>query len=114
MGIENIYPDLDTNSSTTRSWSKKLTPLEKATLAFEKKLNVEAVKKSDVIEVTFQNEDPVIASQAVNSLIDAFLAHHLTVHKQSQQYSFFDEQVTLLEKKLRDSEQKLEESPQTK
>ena len=108
VGIENLYPDLEEDSSTRGSFSKKLTPLEKATLAFEKKLNVAAVKKSDVIEVTFQNEDPVIASQAVNRLIDAFLAHHLTVHKQSQQYSFFDEQVTLLAKKLGDSEKKLE------
>ncbi len=108
VGINNLYPDIKTTASASRPGSKKLTPLEKATLAFEKKLNVAAVKKSDVIEVTFQNEDPVVASQAVNSLIDGFLAHHLVVHKQSQQYSFFDEQVTLLEKKLRDSEKKLE------
>ncbi len=108
VGINNLYPDIDNKSLSSRPWAKELTPLEKATLAFEKKLNVEAVKKSDVIEVTFQNGDPVVASQAVNSLIDAFLAHHLSVHKQSQQYSFFDEQVTLLEKKLRDSEKELE------
>ena len=109
VGINTLYPDIDKGPLIPRFWRKELTPLEKATLAFTKKLSVGAVKKSDVIEVTFQHGDPEIASQVVNTLINAFLEHHLSVYKQSQQYSFFDEQVKLLEKKLRESEQRLED-----
>jgi uncharacterized protein involved in exopolysaccharide biosynthesis len=109
LGITSIYPDIDRESLIPRPWSKKLSPLEKATLAFEKKLTVEGVRKSEVIEIRFQHNDPVIASQAVNKMTDAFLEHHLSVFKQSQHYSFFDEQVTLLEKKLKDSENELED-----
>jgi uncharacterized protein involved in exopolysaccharide biosynthesis len=50
----------------------------------------------------------VIAAQAVNKLVEAFLEHHIKLYKQSQQYDFFDDQVKLLEKKLKDSENELE------
>ena len=108
VGISTIYPDIDKKPLIPRPWARKLTPLEKSTLAFEKNLVVAGVRKSDVIEVTFQHGDPVIASQSLNKLIDAFLEHHLSVFKQSQHYGFFDEQVKLLEKKLKDSENELE------
>jgi len=109
LGVTTVYPDIDKKPLIPRLWAKELTPLEKATIAFEKKLSIEGVKKSDVIEITFEHKDPAIASQAVNKLIDAFLEHHLSVYKQSQQYTFFDEQVKLLEKKLKDSENELED-----
>ncbi len=108
LGVTTIYPTIDQKPLIPRPWAKELTPLEKATMAFEKKLSIEGVKKSDVIEIKFEHTDPVIAAQAVNSLTDAFLDHHLLVYKQSQQYSFFDEQVKLLDKKLKDSENELE------
>ena len=93
LGVKNIYPDID----------KK----EQAIPTFEKKLTVEGIEKSDIINIKFQHGDPVIASQAVNKLIDIFLDHHLTVYKQSQKYDFFGDQVKLLEKKLKDSENEL-------
>jgi len=108
LGVTTIYPDIDKKPLIPRPWAEELTPLAKATIAFEKKLNITGVKKSDVIEIKFEHEDPVIAAQAVNGLTDAFLDHHLLVYKQSQQYSFFDDQVKLLEKKLKDSENELE------
>ena len=108
IGIENIYPNINKKPLIPRFGAKKLTPIAQATRIFEKNLRIGAVRKTDVIEVGFQHSDPQIASQSVNSLIEAFLAHHLSVHKQSQQYRFFNEQVVLLKQKLRDSEQQLE------
>jgi uncharacterized protein involved in exopolysaccharide biosynthesis len=108
MGVKNIYPDIDKKPLIPRPSSKELSPLEKATLIFEKKLTVEGVRKSNIIGIAFQHGDPEIAPQVVNKLIDAFLEHHLVVYKQSKQYSFFDDQVKLLEKKLKESERVLE------
>ena len=108
LGVKNIYPDIDKKSFIPRPSSKKLSPLEKATLIFEKKLTVEGIKKSDIIGIAFQHGDPETASQVLNKLIDTFLVHHLTVYQQSKQYNFFDDQVKLLEKKLKESEIELE------
>jgi uncharacterized protein involved in exopolysaccharide biosynthesis len=108
LGVKKIYPDLEEKTSISVSFSKKLSPFEEAVLEFQKRLSVEGVKKSDIINVTFQHKDPVIAAQVVNKLIDVFLEHHIKVYKQSQNYDFFDDQVKLLEKKLKDSEDELE------
>jgi uncharacterized protein involved in exopolysaccharide biosynthesis len=109
LGVTHIYPDIDKKPLIPRpSSSKKLSPLEKATLVFEKKLTAEGVKKSDIIDIKFQHKDPIIASQVVNKLIEVFLEHHLIVYKQSQKYDFFDDQVRLLETKLKESENELE------
>ena len=108
LGVKNIYPNIDKKPLIPRLSSKELSPLEKATLTFEKKLGVEGVRKSDIINITFQHGDPAIAAQVVNKLIDDFLVHHLAVYKQSKQYNFFDDQVKLLEKKLKESERVLE------
>ena len=109
LGVTHIYPDIDKKPLIPPlPSSRKLSLLDQATLTFEKKLMVEGIKKSDIIDIKFQHGDPIIAAQVVNNLIDAFLEHHLTVYKQSQKYGFFDEQVSLLKKKLKDSENELE------
>lgn len=109
LGVKTIYPGIDKKPLIPLpSFSKKLLPLEKATLTFEKKLSVEAVKKSNIISIKFQHKDPHIAAQVVNKQIDAFLEHHLTVYKESEKYGFFDDQVRLQEKRLKDSENELE------
>jgi uncharacterized protein involved in exopolysaccharide biosynthesis len=108
LGIKNIYPYLNEKPLTSGSSSKKISSFEKAISLFQTKLEVEPITKSDIIEIKFQHGNPVIAAQVVNKLIDAYLEHHITVYKQSQNYNFFDDQVKLLEKKLKDSEDELE------
>ena len=108
LGVTHLYPDIDKKSLIPRPTSQQLSPLEKATLAFEKKLSIEGVEKSDIIDIKFQHGDPVIAAQVVNKLIDAYLEQHLSVYKQSQKYNFFDDQVKLLKIELKASENELE------
>ena len=96
LKVETVYPDL------VKSPPSKMTPLQAAILAFEKKLTVEGVKKSNVIEVSFQHKDPQVAARAVNLLVDDYKEKHLQV--------FSDPQSSFLEKQLADYEQKLKES----
>lgn len=108
LGVKNIYPGIDKKPVIPRPSFEKISPLEKATLVFEKKLSVEGVTKADIISIKFQHNNPIVAAKVVNKLIDVFLEHHLAVYKQVQEYGFFDEQAKLLEKKLNDSEDELE------
>jgi uncharacterized protein involved in exopolysaccharide biosynthesis len=108
LGADTIYPGIDKTSLIPRPFSRELTPLEKATLAFQKKITVEGIKKSNIISIKFQHGDPNLAAQVVNKQISAFLEHHLNVYKESEKYGFFDKQVSLQEKRLKDSENALE------
>jgi uncharacterized protein involved in exopolysaccharide biosynthesis len=50
-----------------------------AAMRFQKNLQVKDVRTSNIIEVYFQNENPVIAAKAANALVDVFQEKHLEV-----------------------------------
>jgi uncharacterized protein involved in exopolysaccharide biosynthesis len=111
IGVQNIYPDGGPNLlkpviGTLKQLlgRKELSATDSAILSLQKKLEVEAVKKSDVITISFQHKDPDIAAQVVNGLVDRFIQYHVLVHQQPQSYGFFDEQVKLQSDQLKKSE----------
>jgi uncharacterized protein involved in exopolysaccharide biosynthesis len=101
LKIENIYPEL------VESPPSKMTPLQAAILTFEKKLVAEGIKKSSVIEVSFQHKDPQIAANAVNMLVDFYKEKHLEVYS-GPQSSFLEKQLTTYDQKLKQSENELQ------
>jgi uncharacterized protein involved in exopolysaccharide biosynthesis len=107
VGATKIYPGIDKAPWIPLGSSAKLSPADRALLIFQKKISVEAVKKSNIINITFQHKDPAVAAQVVNKLVDVFLDQHLKVYQEPGGYNFFSSQVSVLEKKLKDSEQEL-------
>lgn len=113
IGVKIIFPNIEKKTLLKRlreliSPKPPVTLLDQATLIFQGKLKVEVIKDTDIFVISFEHPKPEIASKTVNKLVDIFLEHHLSVYKEIQKYSFFDEQVSLLQKKLRDSEVELE------
>ena len=76
IGVEKLYPDL-----IDKTYSNGVTPKDVAIIQFGKKLSVEGVKKSNVINVSFQHKDPHMAAQVVNLLLDYFKEKHLQVYQ---------------------------------
>ena len=107
LGIKAIYSKLFKKSESGHK-NETLTLFDKAVLMVQKKLDIEGVKKSDVIHVKFQHHDPHIAASVVNTMVNFYLDRHLDVHKNPGEYGFFKKQVTLAEKKLKSSENALE------
>ena len=103
--VENIYPDLAEDPPKT------VTPLEAAILIFEKKLSVEGIKKSNVIQISFQHKDPHIAAKAVNFLVEFLKEKHLQVYSDPKS-SFLEQQLLAYEQRLKESQNKLEDFKQ--
>jgi uncharacterized protein involved in exopolysaccharide biosynthesis len=101
LGIAKIYPELANSPST------KIAPIEKAILQFKNKLFAEGIKKSNVVQVSFQHKDPQIAAQAVNLLVDFYKEKHLQVFSDPRS-SFLEQQLVTYEQKLKESENNLE------
>lgn len=96
LGISNIYPEVVLINEG------EMQPVDAAVKRFADRLVVSAVKKSNVIEVSFEHKNPAIAAAAVNKLIDVFKEKHLKV--------FSEPQGLYLEQQLKDSALKLAES----
>ena len=101
IGVGSLYPDI------VKDPPKKMTPSEAAVLEFEDNLSVENIKKSNVIEISLQHKDPVIAARAVNKLVEFFREKHLQVLS-NQKSSFLEKQLNIYEQKLKESEDYLE------
>lgn len=109
------YPD-----RTLRSWplikgwlfketeKGEIPPVEKVYKFVEKDLIASASPQSNVIHVSFEWPDPVIAANVVNTLVELYLEHHVKVHTNPQTYDLLRDQAEKWEKKLRESEKDLE------
>jgi uncharacterized protein involved in exopolysaccharide biosynthesis len=114
LGPETIYENISGGPSGIRaailpSKGSPRTPAENALLSMQKALDVEGIKKSNVIEVSFKHSDPEIAAAVVNKLSNLFLDRHLNVYKTPQSYEFFQQQSELLKNKLSEAEGRLQE-----
>jgi len=73
----------------------------------EKDLNIEGIKKSNVIEIAFQHEDPRMAAQAVNLLVEFFKEKHLQAYSDPKS-SFLEQQLAAYDLKLKESQNQME------
>jgi len=113
LGPAVIYKDLDRTGhgflgGLFQTADARESPLPRAVIKLRKNIEVEAVRKSNVINVSFTHKDPDMAATVVNSLISVYLDRHLSVHKSPQSYGFFQEQSQILESKLKQAEENLE------
>jgi len=74
IGLKNLYPSI----VESPPWNG--TEMDAAVVKFGKNLNVSAVKLSNVIDVSFDNTDPGLATRALNTLIATFQAKHAQVY----------------------------------
>ena len=64
---------------------------------------------SSIILVAFQHEDPEIAADVVNSLVDLYFERHLWLRKKPRLTSFFQEQFAVKKSELENAELNLQE-----
>ena len=115
LGPTAIYPDL---AETKKGWLATLIPSrqrenftlgEKALPTLQKKIEIQGIKKSNVIEIGFKHSDPRTAAAVVNTLAAVYLDRHVDVHKAPHSYEFFQEQSNFLKEKLGRNEARLKE-----
>jgi len=84
-----------------------LTDNDAAFLQVEKNLDVRGIKKSRIIEISFNHKDPQIAAMVLKKLVDAYLEMRPRIHKSTESYAFFQEQAEFLKKKIMQIENEL-------
>jgi uncharacterized protein involved in exopolysaccharide biosynthesis len=70
-------------------------------------LTIEAIKKSNLIDVHWYSTDPRLAASVLNSLGDAYLKKNVAVHHPPGQFEFFDAGTAKYQKELADAEAQL-------
>jgi uncharacterized protein involved in exopolysaccharide biosynthesis len=67
--------------------------VSKAVRKLSKNLNIEAVRKTNIIAVRYKAHDPEQGAAVLRALSNTYMAKHTQVHRFPGEFSFFDQQV---------------------
>ena len=70
-------------------------------------LQVEAVKKTNLIAISYAADDPEAAAKVLQSLANVYLEKHMEVHRPAGAVRFFDQQTSESRRQLEESKRKL-------
>lgn len=87
---------------------KSLTPQQQLALKLADKLSASVIKRSNIIELSFKSDDAKWSQLFLTHLIDRYLELHALVSHDPKAEQFFRAQASLLETRLRSSEQALQ------
>src|SRR5208337_3143073 len=84
--------------------SERPAEIEHAARKLSRRLDVEALKKSNLIQVSYKDTDPERAARILSALSTLYVQRHMNLQRPSGEIQFFDQQTAESEKRLRQSE----------
>ena len=102
------------NDLAAHDWLRWLRPheelaagVERAAKKLASRLEVEPIKKTNLIAVSYDAPDPQMAAQVLQSLASIYLEKHMEVHRPGGQLHFFDQQTGESRRQLEQANSKL-------
>ena len=95
-----------------RRWRDAILPSslpeeEAAMLKLARMINVEVLRKSNVVSISCQAHDQELAKEAATVVLDEYLNYHRELHRNVGARSFFEQQAQRLQEELREAEAQL-------
>ena len=81
--------------------------VERAARRLAKKLQVEPIKKTNLIAISYSADDPRVAAKVLQAVASAYLEKHMEVHRPAGEARFFEQQTGESRRQLEESRQKL-------
>lgn len=76
-----------------------------AALQFQKRLEVNNSKNSNILDITYTAPDPKLAQAVVKSVIGNYTNYRFSMEKESEKFDFLQEQLEMLDTQIGDLEQ---------
>jgi uncharacterized protein involved in exopolysaccharide biosynthesis len=87
--------------------SPRLSYFDEMVLQLEKKIEVRAIRKSNVLEISYRHTDPAWTMRVVQTLTERYIARRAQVYQSPQAVAFFDEETRAAAARLEKAEQAL-------
>ena len=87
--------------------SERASEIEQDVRKISRRLNVEALKKSNLIRVSYSDTNPERSARILSALSNLYVQRHMNLQRPPGEIQFFDEQTAASEKKLHRSEMEL-------
>lgn len=103
---------VETDSAPVRDTSahgeKKSVAVAIAALELDKDLQVDVVKRSNLIEAAYASPDPQLAAGVLSTLANLYLEKHVEVHRPRGAFDFFQKETEKYRQQLAEAEQRLQ------
>ena len=83
--------------------------ISRAVRKLEKTLQVEPIKKSNLIRVSYESPDPQLAARVLTTLAGQYMGKHLTVHRPPGAFDFFQQETEQYRQRLVAAEKRVAE-----
>jgi uncharacterized protein involved in exopolysaccharide biosynthesis len=80
---------------------------EKAVIKLQKGLEIETQKNTNILFLAYEAQSPKLAENILSKLIDQYLEKHITAHRTTGSFDFFDRQAEVLRDQLAKTEEGL-------
>lgn len=80
-------------SGLIHPWQTPQNRTDKAVAELRSDLQLEVLKKTNVISIAYESQDPKTAQRVLATLDETYLQKHLDVHHPAGQFEFFDQQA---------------------
>ncbi len=87
----------------------KLSDLERLTLELQEDLDFEAIRRSNVIELSYRSKNPVWTHKVVETLTNLYLERRQALHQVPHAVAFFEEELSAAQARLDAAESELEQ-----
>src|SRR5258708_38763026 len=81
--------------------------VERAARRLAKKLQVEPMKKTNLIAISYAADDPRVAAKVLQSVANAYVDKHMEVHRPAGEAGFFEQQTGESRRQLKEAKLKL-------
>lgn len=87
--------------------SERPAEVERAVRKLARRLNVEALKKSNLIQVSYKDTSPERSARVLSALSTLYVQRHTNLQRPPGEIQFFDQQTAASEKRLHEAEAEL-------
>ena len=101
-----LFPKVEATGSDQRLHRDGQT-VPQAARALEKSLQVEPLKKTSLIKVTYESSDPQLAARVLTTLASLYLEKHVAVHRPPGAFDFFQRETERYQNELSAAEARL-------
>ncbi|MGA2355866.1 MAG: hypothetical protein ABSG02_15325 [Terriglobales bacterium] len=84
--------------------SERPSEIEHAIRKLSRRLDVESLKKSNLIQVSYRDTDPARAARVMSALASLYVQRHTNLQRPPGEIQFFDQQTAAYEERLHQSE----------
>ncbi len=107
IGVDRILGTTRANAGLSLSRYDSLKARDKAILRIIKNLDVDLVKKTNIISVAFLANDPQTAHDVVDNLIRFYQEKHMAIYRPSTSYTFIEQQQDTVKNEMKAAEDSL-------